>query len=221
MVTRCRRPFRPRLRWTISSLPDGLRRSWRSWLGTTRQPECPRCGIRQMGSSHREGVCRDRCQAVSVAIVPRAVRSGGRSLGGSGALFLAYRLPQLFGGVVAQSGGFHYSRSPAEWSAAQSADALADGGFPEHEWLTQEIAKAPHLPIRIYLETGAFEDVRYETRERPRYNAGTVLSGTRHLRDVLIAKGYALAYHEFIGTHRSVNWQGTFADGVVFALGGK
>lgn len=40
------------------------------------------------------------------------------------------------------------------------------------------IARAPHLPIRIYLETGTFEDVRYETRERL-VNRPTTFSPTR------------------------------------------
>lgn len=93
-----------------------------------------------------------------------------------------------------------------------------DIGFPEGEWLTRELVRLPRLPVRAYLEVGTMEDVRFETRERPRHGSTTVLTARRHLRDVLAAKGYVMKYYEFVGIHRSLSWHGTFADGATFAF---
>jgi enterochelin esterase family protein len=142
----------------------------------------------------------------------------GRSLGGSAAMFLGYRAPEVFSGVIAQSGGFMYPDRPAQLNAPQAPDAFMEAGFPERDWLIRSIAETPRRALRVFLEAGAMEDIGYEPRELPRYAAGNVLTSTRHLRDVLNARGYTLRYNEFAGTHRTLNWQGTFSDGVMFVF---
>lgn len=143
----------------------------------------------------------------------------GRSLGASAALFIAYRLPEVFSGVIAQSGGFLYPRTSAQWVIAPPPDALMEMGFPAGEWLTAQIAATKKRPLRVYLESGTFENVAYEPAEFPRYAQSTVLASTRHLGDVLRAKGYTLRYHEYNGSHRVLNWRGTFSDAVTFIFG--
>lgn len=150
---------------------------------------------------------------------PRHCVVAGRSLGGSAAMFPGYRLPDVFSGVIAQSGGFHYAQSPAIWNAPQPADRLWERGAPESEWLTRQLALAPSRTLRVYLEVGTMEDVGYEARILPRYGAPTLLVAARHLRDVLTARGYSLRYHEFVGNHRNFNWRGTLGDAIEFVLG--
>jgi enterochelin esterase-like enzyme len=47
------------------------------------------------------------------------------------------------------------------------------------------------------------------------------LEPNRHMRDVLLAKGYDVQYQQFIGGHDYINWRGTFADGVTALVGKK
>ena len=43
--------------------------------------------------------------------------------------------------------------------------------------------------------------------------AGAILESTRHLRDVLRAKGYSVTFAQFTGGHDYLSWRGTFALG--------
>jgi enterochelin esterase family protein len=49
-------------------------------------------------------------------------------------------------------------------------------------------------------------------------NGGNIIETSRHLRDVLIAKGYPLTYREFAGDHDRINWRGSLADGLIALL---
>jgi len=49
-------------------------------------------------------------------------------------------------------------------------------------------AASPRLPLRFYLEAGQFEDGR---------GAVNIFTTTRHMRDVLRAKGYPVRHAEF------------------------
>jgi len=50
-------------------------------------------------------------------------------------------------------------------------------------------------------------------------NGGYNLETTRHMRDVLRAKGYEVHYQEFAGGHEYLNWRGTLADGLIALIG--
>ena len=127
---------------------------------------------------------------------PAGVVVAGRSFGGLAAAYATLRRPDLFGNVLAQSGGFRWTRD----------------GEVEYEWLTRQYVVAPLLPLRFHLDIGLFE---VET-------LGTGLNrlvANRHLRDVLRAKGYPVHYVEYCGGHEDVCWQGELADGLLALIG--
>jgi enterochelin esterase family protein len=47
------------------------------------------------------------------------------------------------------------------------------------------------------------------------------LETSRHMRDVLLAKGYEAHYSQFAGGHEYLNFRGTFADGLIALIGTK
>ena len=79
-------------------------------------------------------------------------------------------------------------------------------------WLAKEVIDRQKLPLRFYLDAGLFEI------DLTGSSIG-ILESTRHMRDVLLAKGYEVHYQTFVGGHDSVNWRGTLADGLVALIG--
>jgi enterochelin esterase family protein len=120
---------------------------------------------------------------------PREAVVGGLSLGGVAAAYTAMRHPEVFGGVLSQSGAFQYRHE-------------------DPEGLIRRFTKGARLPIRFYLEAGLLE-----VNESP-----SLLHSNRHLRDVLEAKGYALTYSEFNGRHDAVCWRGSLSQGLIALL---
>ncbi len=113
----------------------------------------------------------------------------GSSAGGLAAAFAALRRPDRFGLVLSQSGAY-----------AVGSDLL------------QHYVAADALALRFYLDVGVLETV-----SRP--GAAPLLHANRHLRDVLVAKGYDVTYREFPGGHDYLWWRETVADGLVALLG--
>jgi enterochelin esterase family protein len=105
---------------------------------------------------------------------PERVVIAGFSIGGLTATYIATRHPEVFGNVLAQSGAF--------WRGNEGAN-------DPPEWLTNDLRGKPRLPLRFYVEVGS-----EETRSTP--NGVIFLEASRHLRDVLAAKGYAFKYSE-------------------------
>ena len=131
-----------------------------------------------------------------VSASPADTVLAGQSLGGLAAVCAGLQQPDRFGLLLVQSGSF--------WWAP-----------PEHRepnWVVSEVLARPMLPLRFYLEAGRFE-VDLTGR------GGNILEPTRHLRDVLRAKGYTVEYREFAGDHEWINWRGTLADGLIALLG--
>jgi enterochelin esterase-like enzyme len=129
----------------------------------------------------------------AVTTDPARVIVAGSSLGGLAAAYVAWRYPDCFGNVLSQSGTF-----------ARRPDATTEPG-----WLIRQYVEAPRQPLRFYLEVGLLEnDVVAD-------EATSLLASNRHLRDVLQAKGYPVAYAEYSGGHDYIVWRGTFADGLV------
>ncbi|MBV8859450.1 MAG: DUF3327 domain-containing protein [Acidobacteria bacterium] len=120
---------------------------------------------------------------------PREAVVGGLSLGGVAAAYTAMRHPEVFGGVLSQSGAFQYRPE-------------------EPDRLIRQFTKGARLPIRFYLEAGLLE-----VNETP-----SLLHENRHLRDVLEAKGYEVTYSEFNGRHDQVCWRGSLSQGLIALL---
>lgn len=117
----------------------------------------------------------------------------GSSYGGLAASYVALRYPQVFGNVLSQSGSYWWA-PPGE----------------EPEWLTRQYVEAPRLPVRFYLEAGQFEQGDGQLG---------IFETTRHLRDVLRAKGYPVVHREWASGHDYLNWRGTLAEGLLALIG--
>ncbi|WP_171166629.1 enterochelin esterase [Streptomyces sp. I05A-00742] len=117
----------------------------------------------------------------------------GQSAGGLTAAFAGFRRPERFGNVLSQSGSFW-------WPDGTEFDSGS-------EWLTRQYAVRERLPVRFRLEVGLQEWM--------------LLPQNRHLRDVLQARGYEVAYHEFNGGHDYACWRGGLAAGLAGLLPGR
>jgi enterochelin esterase family protein len=135
---------------------------------------------------------------------PADVVVAGSSFGGLAAAFVALRHPAIVGNVLSQSGNFAWAPNH---SAGPNLDATTEGG-----WLIEEYIDKPRTATRFHLEAGVFEADRFVT-------GGAILERTRHFRDVLRAKGYAVTYTQFTGGHDYLSWRGTFADGLLHLIG--
>ncbi|MBT2383980.1 enterochelin esterase [Streptomyces sp. ISL-11] len=114
----------------------------------------------------------------------------GQSAGGLTAAFAAFRRPERFGNALSQSGSFW-------WPDGTEFDSGS-------EWLTRQYAARERLPVRFHLEVGLQEWM--------------LLPQNRHLRDVLRARGYEVAYEEFNGGHDYACWRGGLATGLAGLL---
>jgi enterochelin esterase-like enzyme len=150
---------------------------------------------------------------------PKQTVVTGSSAGGLAAAYVALRHSEVFGNVLSQSGAFWWSfehnggvcgpRCPDSGGTGgdNSRDATTEGNF-----MVKQFLASPKLPLRFYLAAGTFEIDRDG-------GGGEILETTRHLRDVLLAKGYEVHYQQFVGGHDGLSWRGTLADGLIALLG--
>jgi enterochelin esterase-like enzyme len=150
---------------------------------------------------------------------PRRTVVTGYSAGGLAAAFVALLHSEVFGNVLSQSGAFWWSfehnggvcgsRCPGSGGTGgdNSKDATTEGNF-----MVKQFLASPKLPLRFYLAAGTFEIDREG-------GGGNILESTRHLRDVLLARGYQVQYQQFVGGHDGLSWRGTLADGLITLLG--
>ncbi|WP_242671981.1 enterochelin esterase domain-containing protein [Stutzerimonas kirkiae] len=131
----------------------------------------------------------------------------GSSYGGLASAYVALRHPEWFGNVLSQSGSFWWGKADNE---APNGNGAAE---EEPQWLTRQYARQDRLPLRFYLEAGLFESKRGQS--------GSILATTRHLRDVLRAKGYPVTHAEYASGHDYLHWRGSLACGLVVLLGPK
>jgi len=118
----------------------------------------------------------------------------GYSAGGLGASYVAYRYPSLFGKVLSQSGAY--------WRGNE--------GSAGPEWLTSQYETSPKLPIKFYIVVGGAETMKNASGK-------SMIETNRHLRDVLLAKGYEVGYLEAPGGgHMPESWRTQLADGLIF-----
>lgn len=118
---------------------------------------------------------------------PEETLIAGQSLGGLTAAFAGLAAPERFGNVLTQSGSFWWANG-----AAFGVDS---------EWIAQEYARLPRRPVRFYVDVGLQEWV--------------LIGPTRHLYNVLSAKGYTVTYNEFNGGHDDACFRGSIADGLM------
>jgi enterochelin esterase-like enzyme len=144
----------------------------------------------------------------------------GYSAGGLAATYVALHHSEVFGKVLSQSGAFWWSfehhggvcgpRCPE--SGGRGGDSFLDT-TTEGNFMVKEFLASRKVPLRFFLTAGTFEFDRDGA-------GGGILEGTRHLRDVLLAKGYQVHYQQFVGGHDGLSWRGTLADGLIALLGG-
>lgn len=122
----------------------------------------------------------------------------GSSYGGLASVTVALRHPEVFGNVLSMSGSFWWSPP----------------GTPQdrEEYVAGLVAAGPALPLRVFLSAGLFESGMHGT-------AG-ILETSRHLRDVLEAKGIPVIYRDYAGGHDYLVWRGVLSDGLVALFGG-
>jgi enterochelin esterase family protein len=130
---------------------------------------------------------------------PRQVVVAGSSYGGIASVYAGLRHPETFGNILCQSGSFW-------WSAAKPEP------YAEPNFLAKEFVKSPKLPLRFYMDAGSFE-VDLDG------GGGAILEPSRHMRDVLLAKGYEVHYQESVGGHDYLSWRGSLADGLLALVG--
>lgn len=130
---------------------------------------------------------------------PGQVVVAGSSFGGIASVYAGLRHPETFGNVLCQSGSFWWSASKPE-------------PYAEPNFLAKEFVKSPKLPLRFYMDAGSFEvDLNG--------GGGAILEPSRHMRDVLLAKGYEVHYQENVGGHDYLSWRGSLADGLIALVG--
>jgi len=150
---------------------------------------------------------------------PKQTVITGYSAGGLASAYVALRHPEVFGNVLSQSGAFWWSfehnggicGSRCPDSGGRGGDGSRDP-TTEGNIMVKQFLASPKLPLRFYLAVGTFE---YDRNG----GGGEILEGTRHLRDVLLAKGYPVHYQQFVGGHDGLSWRGTLADGLIALLG--
>ncbi|HLJ50128.1 MAG TPA: enterochelin esterase [Bryobacteraceae bacterium] len=130
---------------------------------------------------------------------PSQVVVAGSSFGGIASVYAGLRHPETFGNILCQSGSFW-------WSAPKPEP------YAEPNYLAKEFLKSPKLPLRFYMDAGTFEvDVSG--------GGGAILEPSRHMRDVLLAKGYEVHYQENVGGHDYLSWRGSLAEGLLALVG--
>ncbi len=145
----------------------------------------------------------------------------GASAGGAGAMYAALQHSNVFGNVLSQSAGLPSperlqqlaERKPGTGDTDRHiVEEMEDRSLTEGVWLAKLFIKAPKYPIRFYMDVGVFE---------VDFMGGGLgaLEPNRHMRDVLLAKGYDVHYQEFVGGHDYINWRGTLAEGLMALLG--
>ena len=144
-------------------------------------------------------------QRYPVSSDPAKVVLGGMSAGGVAAAYIAFQFPDVFGKVLSQSGAFDWSREHPQYGRASDATT-------EPNLVARLYRDARRLPLEFYLDAGTFEVDSVGT-------GGFILEPTRHLRDVLLAKGYVVHYDQFVGGHDAVNASATLGDALVRLLG--
>ncbi|WP_026782059.1 enterochelin esterase [Pleomorphomonas koreensis] len=128
---------------------------------------------------------------------PARTALAGSSYGGLATLNVALRRPDAFGNALSLSGSFWWS---PPGTPADTANLVA-----------RRVATTERQPVRVFLSAGLFE--------REHGGADGILETSRHLRDVLTARGYDVTVREYAGGHDYFVWRGALADGLLALFG--
>ncbi|MGI5452424.1 alpha/beta hydrolase [Streptomyces sp. CA-249302] len=129
---------------------------------------------------------------------PRLTVVAGQELGAVTALYAAYRRPERFGNVLAQSAALWWRPG----LPPRTGPAPLVFGRP---WLVSRFASAGQLPVNFHLDVGLHE--------------GTAVGHHHALHDVLRSSGNQVTLDEFNGGHDHACWHPALADGLVRLLG--
>ncbi len=116
----------------------------------------------------------------------------GVSYGGLASMWMGFRLPHLFGNVISQAASLW-------WGPGFDGEKPLPLQTYTPEWLIDQYAASPRLPLRIWMEIGLMEP---EDR---------MVGTNRRMAAVLRAKGYDLTYSEFAAGHDYALWRVTMA----------
>ena len=75
--------------------------------------------------------------------------------------------------------------------------------------------------MRFYLDVGLLENAPLALPAHELALSEGLTAGNRHLRDVLIAKGYDVTYRETGGAHNNLHFRATFAEALPTLLPAK
>jgi enterochelin esterase family protein len=150
---------------------------------------------------------------VHAATDPRHVVIGGASAGGHSAACVGLQHPEAIGNVIAQSGAFWrgIGRTARYWGDPELGDAREG-----REGFARAAASRPGPPasVRFVLTIGRLERGRaFDT------DLVSMLHASRHVRDVLQAKGYDVTMLESNGGHDPYNWEATLPQALCSLLG--
>jgi enterochelin esterase-like enzyme len=123
----------------------------------------------------------------------QATLIGGSSYGGLASAYAGLELSHWFGGVLSLSGSYWWAPT---------------GERPG--WMMRAYSQAPQRPVRFYLDAGHYESSRS--------GRDGILETSRHLGDVLRAKGHVVTQREHATGHDYLHWQGALACGLVALL---
>ena len=152
-------------------------------------------------------------ERVNVTTDPRGVVIGGASAGGHSAACVALRHPEAVGNVIAQSGAFWRGIGQ---TAAYWGDPARDEGREGFARLAASSPLATHdgVPVRFELTIG-----RLECGAAFSADSVSMLHASRHVRDVLQAKGYPVTLRESNGGHDPYNWEASLPAALEALLG--
>ena len=116
----------------------------------------------------------------------------GVSYGGLASLWMGYRLAHIFGNVLSQSASLW-------WGPGYDLEKPLPLQRYEPEWLIEQYAASPRLPLKLWMEVGLMEPL------------DRMVEPNRRLAAVLADKGYDLTYGEFAAGHDYALWRVTLA----------
>ncbi len=126
---------------------------------------------------------------------------GGLSLGGLAATYLGLMKSEVFGNVLSQSGSFW-------WCPGWTPEKVDSKEEFQETWISNLFKENEKLNLKFYLEVGILEGNR-------------MIKPNMIMKDVLLSKGYQVAYSEFKGGHDYLSWGETLAKGLVYLIGNK